>query len=55
MLKKITIPLIVFLNCSGSGSMELFQDQDNHHYHQKIEKQSQLDSLQNLVNSYRFF
>ena len=54
MLKKITIPLILFLNCSGSGSMDI-QDQDNQYYHQKIEKQSQLDSLQNLVNSYRFF
>ena len=55
MIKKITIPLILYLNCTGSGSMELLQDQDNQYYHQKIEKQSQLDSLQNLVNSYRFF
>mgnify|MGYP003115460767 CR=1 FL=1 len=32
--------------------MELLEDQDNY---EKIEKQSQVDSLQNLVNSYRFF
>lgn len=55
MLKKITIPFFFLLSCNGVGNMELLQDQDNHHYHQKIEKQSQLDSLQNLVNSYRFF
>ena len=36
MLKKITIPLILFLNCSGSGSMDIQDQHGEKHFYNRI-------------------